>query len=320
MVNLTAADMHDAPLAEPIVKAILRRWLWLKHLFADDAYDCGELTSAAAYHNFAIEGFRPKRAQQLEARLAVAMARGIQVWHPGKLPIVGGQPMPPYPPDPGVQAEARRLVAENLDRDLDQVAELLAKMGHHGPDGAPYPTQTVQNLLDDDLRRAREDHLHKRIRPAAVSPNQRIPEHGTRCAVMCDSTSDGGISRTGVDDGSTEPAVFGRLAVGGPRPALGDETFLDLLTAPEGVRIERIVSYGAASLPDFWYEQAWDEFVLVVSGSAVLAFPEGREKRLQSGDYAILPAFCRHRVASTDLARETIWLAVHMPPKSRSAA
>jgi cupin 2 domain-containing protein len=228
--------------------------------------------------------------------------------------------MPPYPADPGVQAEARRLVAEDLDRDLGQVAELLAKMGHHGPDGTPYQTQTVQNLLDDDLRRARDDHLHKRIRPAAVSPDHRVPEHESRCAITDDGASDGGISRTGVDEGSTGPVVFGRLAEGGPRPALGEETFLDLLTAPEGVRVERIVSYGAASPPDFWYEQAWDEFVLVVSGSAVLAFPDGREKRLQSGDHAILPAFYRHRVASTDLARETIWLAVHMPPKSRGAA
>jgi cupin 2 domain-containing protein len=106
--------------------------------------------------------------------------------------------------------------------------------------------------------------------------------------------------------------VFGRLAEGGPRPALGEESFLELLGA-SGARIERILSRGAASPPGFWYEQGWDEFVLLVSGAAVLGFEDGSERRLEAGDYAILPAFCRHRVAWTDPSVETLWLAVHMP-------
>ncbi|MBC9175912.1 cupin domain-containing protein [Pseudoroseomonas ludipueritiae] len=116
---------------------------------------------------------------------------------------------------------------------------------------------------------------------------------------------------------SMEPAkspIFGHLASNGPRPAPGEECFHDLLTAAGGARVERILSLGAASPPGFWYEQDWDEFVLVLSGAAVLAFQDGREHRLEAGDYAILPAFCRHRVAWTDPARETLWLAVHMPP------
>jgi cupin 2 domain-containing protein len=116
------------------------------------------------------------------------------------------------------------------------------------------------------------------------------------------------------------PPTFGRLAQGGPRPAAGGEAFLDLLTAPGGARIERILSHNAAGPADFWYEQDWDEFVLVVSGAAALAFPDGREQRLDAGDYAILPAFCRHRVAWTDPAGETVWLAVHMPPRTRDVA
>ena len=31
------------------------------------------------------------------------------------------------------------------------------------------------------------------------------------------------------------------------------------------------------------------------------------------GDWVILPAHCRHRVAWTDPVRETLWLAVHLP-------
>lgn len=117
------------------------------------------------------------------------------------------------------------------------------------------------------------------------------------------------------DDGPEKEApVFGRLAEGGPRPGDGEECLLDLLAAPGGARVERILSRGASSPPDFWYEQGWDEFVLLVSGAAVLAFADGGERRLEAGDYAILPAGCRHRVAWTTPERETVWLAVHMPP------
>jgi transposase len=64
MVNLTAADVQDAAGAEPIVKAIRKRWPWLKHLFADGAYDRGKLMSAAAYHDFVIEVVRKLAGQQ----------------------------------------------------------------------------------------------------------------------------------------------------------------------------------------------------------------------------------------------------------------
>lgn len=108
---------------------------------------------------------------------------------------------------------------------------------------------------------------------------------------------------------------FGRLSEGGARPAAGEESFQDLLSAPGGARVERILSRGATSPPGFWYDQAWDEFVLLLSGAAVLELEEGGEHRLEAGDYAILPAGCRHRVAWTAPDRETLWLAVHMPPR-----
>jgi cupin 2 domain-containing protein len=53
--------------------------------------------------------------------------------------------------------------------------------------------------------------------------------------------------------------------------------------------------------------------VLLVSGAAVLGFEDGSERRLEAGDYAILPALCRHRVTWTEPGVETLWLAVHMP-------
>jgi hypothetical protein len=55
MVNLTAADVQDAQGAEQIIKAVRQRWPFLKHLFADGAYDRGRLMSQAAYRDFVIE-------------------------------------------------------------------------------------------------------------------------------------------------------------------------------------------------------------------------------------------------------------------------
>ncbi|HYF08184.1 MAG TPA: cupin domain-containing protein [Acetobacteraceae bacterium] len=106
---------------------------------------------------------------------------------------------------------------------------------------------------------------------------------------------------------------FGALRDGGAAPGPGEETITELI-ASRGARVERIVSRGASSPPDFWYDQDMDEFVLVIEGEAVLGFADGTEQRLRAGDWAILPAHCRHRVAWTDPARETLWLAVHLAP------
>jgi transposase len=64
LVNLTPADVQDAAGVEEIVKAVRRRWPWLKHLFADGAYDRGKLMSQAAYRNFVIEVVRKLEDQQ----------------------------------------------------------------------------------------------------------------------------------------------------------------------------------------------------------------------------------------------------------------
>ena len=58
MVNLTTADVQDAAGAEQIVQALRKRWPWLKHLFADGAYDRRRLASVAAYKDFTLEILR----------------------------------------------------------------------------------------------------------------------------------------------------------------------------------------------------------------------------------------------------------------------
>ena len=85
-----------------------------------------------------------------------------------------------------------------------------------------------------------------------------------------------------------------------------------VLVENENLRIERIVSTGQASPPGFWYDQPWAEWVLVLAGSAGLVFEGEAEPRvLRPGDYLLIPAHRRHRVAWTDLEQPTVWLAVH---------
>jgi cupin 2 domain-containing protein len=94
-------------------------------------------------------------------------------------------------------------------------------------------------------------------------------------------------------------------------PHLDAEQITELLVN-DNLRIERIVSTGQASPPGFWYDQDWAEWVLVLAGSAGVLFEGEAEPRvLHAGDYLLIPAHRRHRVAWTDAARPTVWLAVH---------
>jgi len=58
MVNLTTADISDSAGAQKILGAIRKRWPWLKHFFADGAYDRGRLMDKAAFLDFIIEVVR----------------------------------------------------------------------------------------------------------------------------------------------------------------------------------------------------------------------------------------------------------------------
>jgi len=94
-----------------------------------------------------------------------------------------------------------------------------------------------------------------------------------------------------------------------PLPLPGACERFDTLFAGPHCRIERIVSHGHRSPPDSWYDQADDEWVVLLQGGATLAFDDGRRLTLQPGDWVEIPAHCRHRVEST--GPQTVWLAVH---------
>ncbi|RJF68714.1 cupin domain-containing protein [Rhodopseudomonas palustris] len=105
-----------------------------------------------------------------------------------------------------------------------------------------------------------------------------------------------------------------------PLPPAGPDEALDTLLARGGVRIERIVSFGQSSPDGFWYDQAEDEFVVLLSGSAILRFDDGREVALVPGVWVDLPAHCRHRVEATADGVPTVWLAVFWPSQTAAAA
>ena len=93
--------------------------------------------------------------------------------------------------------------------------------------------------------------------------------------------------------------------------ASGAEVFTTLLTRP-GLRIERIVSQGQVTPDDVPYDQALDEWVMLVAGAARLWLEDRGDIALTPGDALLIPARVRHRVTWTQADPPTVWLAVHM--------
>jgi cupin 2 domain-containing protein len=85
------------------------------------------------------------------------------------------------------------------------------------------------------------------------------------------------------------------------------------LAQSHSAKIERIVSTGQASPPDFWYDQDETEWVFLIAGSAGLLIEgENFPRVLEAGDFVEIPAHVRHRVEWTDAGKATVWLAVHL--------
>ena len=77
------------------------------------------------------------------------------------------------------------------------------------------------------------------------------------------------------------------------------------------VRIERILSRGHASPEEGWYDQPREEWVMLLRGGAILAYPDKPSVTLKEGDYVTIAAHEKHRVEWTSPDEPTIWLAVH---------
>jgi len=108
------------------------------------------------------------------------------------------------------------------------------------------------------------------------------------------------------------PEIFNLLTALQTLPA--EEVFEELFRGAS-FRVERIVSTGQATADGEWYDQKQAEWVVLLSGSAVLRFEgEAEGRALIPGDAVNIPAFCRHRVEATAENRESVWLAIHYDP------
>ena len=95
-------------------------------------------------------------------------------------------------------------------------------------------------------------------------------------------------------------------------PRQSDQEVLTELLCRKGVRIERIVSTGQSTPVDKPYYQEYEEWVLLVSGSAGLWIEGEAERELRPGDYVLIPSHRPHRVTWTAKDEPTVWLAVHL--------
>lgn len=87
---------------------------------------------------------------------------------------------------------------------------------------------------------------------------------------------------------------------------------LEPLASSQNIYIERIVSTGQATPENEWLVQQWNEWVLLLKGQATLVFEgDTKERMLEPGDWFLIPANQRHRVARTVADEITIWLAVN---------
>ncbi len=93
----------------------------------------------------------------------------------------------------------------------------------------------------------------------------------------------------------------------------GAEVFDTLLEGEDGLRIERIVSWGAASPEQGWYDQETAEWLVVLEGEAELEFADGARQMLVRGDSLYLAPHRLHRVLQT--SSPCIWLTVHFRPR-----
>jgi cupin 2 domain-containing protein len=90
-----------------------------------------------------------------------------------------------------------------------------------------------------------------------------------------------------------------------------DNELVEQLAQSQHARIERIVSKGHRSPASGWYDQAQNEWVMLLKGKAVLVFSDDTELTLRPGDYIDIPAHKKHRVQWTDPDTDSVWLAVH---------
>ncbi|OIO68225.1 MAG: hypothetical protein AUJ57_10360 [Zetaproteobacteria bacterium CG1_02_53_45] len=93
------------------------------------------------------------------------------------------------------------------------------------------------------------------------------------------------------------------------------EELTEPLLQSQHMRLERIISHGQSTPAGQWYDQAQDEWVILLQGQARLQLAQQPDEvSLQAGDYLHIPAHCKHRVSWTDPDQTSLWLALFFTP------
>lgn len=86
------------------------------------------------------------------------------------------------------------------------------------------------------------------------------------------------------------------------------EEYRSILVQTPEVRIERIVSWGNTTAPNFWYDQEENEWITLLEGEGVIRGDDGEDVRLTRGKPFMIPAHWRHQVVKS--SSPAIWLCV----------
>jgi cupin 2 domain-containing protein len=92
---------------------------------------------------------------------------------------------------------------------------------------------------------------------------------------------------------------------------LPEELFEPILKSGH-VHIERIISRGHSTPAGQWFDQAQDEWIILLQGEAIIVYEHDVSITLKPGDYILIPAHTRHRVDWTAQNMDTLWLAIHL--------
>lgn len=92
---------------------------------------------------------------------------------------------------------------------------------------------------------------------------------------------------------------------------LSDQEIFQTLISNSNILVEKIVSTGQITPPGEWLSEDRDEWVILLQGSAELSYFEGKNIKLEVGDYLLISAKQKHRVEYTSSQPPCIWLAIH---------
>lgn len=96
-----------------------------------------------------------------------------------------------------------------------------------------------------------------------------------------------------------------------PNHDFSKSEFFETLIDSKNIKIERIVSKGNSDSPDFWYNQQQDEWVILIQGTAKIAFENEETISIVAGEHLFIPKFKKHKIVETSTQPECIWIGVH---------